>query len=37
MAKKERCERKDKHDPHEWVKGTVFRRECPGRKRAVKE
>lgn len=35
MAKKEQCPLLVKHEPHEWVKGNIFRRQCPGRKRAA--
>lgn len=36
MAKKEKCEDKKAHGPHEWTKGKVFRRDCPGRKKEAK-
>lgn len=36
MAVKKRCDSGKKHPPHEWYEKNVFRRDCPGRKRAVK-
>lgn len=26
-----RCDRLDKHEPHQWTEGKAFKRECPGR------
>jgi hypothetical protein len=26
-----RCDKLEKHEPHEWKQDRVFRRQCPGR------